>query len=35
MPGLSQEVVVTNIELYGNQVIPRVRQLWAACKPEP
>jgi alkanesulfonate monooxygenase SsuD/methylene tetrahydromethanopterin reductase-like flavin-dependent oxidoreductase (luciferase family) len=35
IPGLSQEVVMTNIELYGNQVIPRVRELWAARKPEP
>lgn len=35
MPGLSQEVVMTNIELYGNQVIPRVRQLWADREPEP
>jgi probable LLM family oxidoreductase len=29
MPGLSQETVMTNVELYGNQVIPRVRELWA------
>ena len=29
MPGLSQDAVMTNIELYGNQVIPRVRGLWA------
>jgi alkanesulfonate monooxygenase SsuD/methylene tetrahydromethanopterin reductase-like flavin-dependent oxidoreductase (luciferase family) len=35
IPGLSQEVVMTNIELYGNQVIPRVRELWAARKPKP
>jgi probable LLM family oxidoreductase len=35
MPGLSQEVVMTNIELYGNQVIPRVRDLWAQHRPEP
>jgi probable LLM family oxidoreductase len=35
MPGLSQEVVMTNIELYGNQVIPRVRELWTARAPEP
>jgi alkanesulfonate monooxygenase SsuD/methylene tetrahydromethanopterin reductase-like flavin-dependent oxidoreductase (luciferase family) len=34
MPGLSQEVVMTNIELYGNQVIPRVRELWADQEPE-
>jgi probable LLM family oxidoreductase len=34
MPGLSQEVVMTNIELYGNQVIPRVRELWAQRGPE-
>jgi probable LLM family oxidoreductase len=35
MPGLSQEVVMTNIELYGNQVIPRVRELWAQRGLEP
>jgi probable LLM family oxidoreductase len=35
MPGLSQEAVMTNIELYGNQVIPRVRALWAGREPEP
>jgi alkanesulfonate monooxygenase SsuD/methylene tetrahydromethanopterin reductase-like flavin-dependent oxidoreductase (luciferase family) len=35
LPGLSQEAVMTNIELYGNQVIPRVRELWAAREPEP
>jgi probable LLM family oxidoreductase len=35
MPGLSQEAVMTNIELYGNQVIPRVRGLWADREPEP
>ena len=29
MPGLSQETVMTNVELYGTQVIPRVRELWA------
>ena len=30
MPGLSQETVMTNIELYGKQVIPRVRELMGA-----
>jgi probable LLM family oxidoreductase len=35
MPGLSQQAVMTNIELYGNQVIPRVRDLWADREPEP
>ncbi|MCW3029714.1 MAG: luciferase [Solirubrobacterales bacterium] len=35
MPGLSQEAVMTNIELYGSQVIPRVRELWADRQPEP
>lgn len=35
MPGLSQEAVLTNVELYGNQVIPRVRDLWADGEPEP
>jgi alkanesulfonate monooxygenase SsuD/methylene tetrahydromethanopterin reductase-like flavin-dependent oxidoreductase (luciferase family) len=34
MPGLSQDAVMTNIELYGNQVIPRVRDLWADRQPE-
>jgi alkanesulfonate monooxygenase SsuD/methylene tetrahydromethanopterin reductase-like flavin-dependent oxidoreductase (luciferase family) len=35
MPGLSQQAVTSNIELYGNQVIPRVRDLWADREPEP
>jgi probable LLM family oxidoreductase len=35
MPGLSQEVVMTNIDLYGNEVIPRVRDLWAQRGQEP
>jgi probable LLM family oxidoreductase len=35
MPGLSPEAVLTNVELYGNQVIPRVRDLWADREPEP
>jgi probable LLM family oxidoreductase len=35
MPGLSQEVVMTNIELYGNRVIPAVRDLWTQSGPEP
>ena len=35
MPGLSQEAVMTHVELYGNQVIPRVRELWAVRGPEP
>ena len=35
LPGLSQEAVLTNVELYGNEVIPRVRVLWADGKPEP
>jgi probable LLM family oxidoreductase len=35
MPGLSQEAVMTNVELYGSQVIPRVRDLWTARAPEP
>ena len=29
MGGLSQEALMTNIELYGTQVIPRVRELLA------
>jgi hypothetical protein len=28
MPGLTQETLMRNIELYGTQVIPRVRDLW-------
>jgi alkanesulfonate monooxygenase SsuD/methylene tetrahydromethanopterin reductase-like flavin-dependent oxidoreductase (luciferase family) len=35
MPGMSQDAVMTNIELYGNQVIPRVRDLWADRDREP
>ena len=34
MPGMTQEAVMTNVELYGNQVIPRVRELWAEREPE-
>ena len=30
MPGLTQDAVMTNVELYGTKVIPRVRELWAA-----
>jgi probable LLM family oxidoreductase len=30
MPGLTQEALLTNVELYGTQVIPRVRELWRA-----
>ena len=29
MPGLTHEQLMTNIELYGHQVIPRVRELLA------
>jgi probable LLM family oxidoreductase len=29
LPGLSQQAVMTNVELYGTQVIPRVRELLA------
>jgi probable LLM family oxidoreductase len=35
MPGLSQETVMRNVELYGTQVIPRVRQLWNQREPAP
>jgi probable LLM family oxidoreductase len=35
MPGLSQREVMTNVELYGSKVIPRVRELWAAGGREP
>jgi hypothetical protein len=34
MPGMPQDAVMTNVELYGNQVIPRVRDLWADRQPE-
>jgi probable LLM family oxidoreductase len=33
MPGLSQETLMTNVELYGTQVIPRVRALWGDREP--
>jgi probable LLM family oxidoreductase len=33
IPGLSQQAVMSTIELYGSQVIPRVRELWAERKP--
>jgi alkanesulfonate monooxygenase SsuD/methylene tetrahydromethanopterin reductase-like flavin-dependent oxidoreductase (luciferase family) len=33
MPGLTQETVLTNVELYGTAVIPRVRELWAQRAP--
>jgi hypothetical protein len=29
IPGLTQEAVMNNVELYGSKVIPRVRELWA------
>jgi hypothetical protein len=29
MGGLTQESLMTNIELYGTQVVPRVRELMA------
>jgi len=29
MPGLAHDQLMTNIELYGHQVIPRVRELLA------
>jgi alkanesulfonate monooxygenase SsuD/methylene tetrahydromethanopterin reductase-like flavin-dependent oxidoreductase (luciferase family) len=35
MPGLSQKTVMTNVELYGKQVIPRVRDLLGDCAPQP
>jgi len=35
MPGMSQEAVKANVELYGNRVIPRVRELWADREPQP
>jgi alkanesulfonate monooxygenase SsuD/methylene tetrahydromethanopterin reductase-like flavin-dependent oxidoreductase (luciferase family) len=33
MPGLTQEAVTSNVELYGSKVIPRVRELWAGAGP--
>jgi hypothetical protein len=33
MGGLSHEVMMKNIELYGTQVIPRVRELLAQPSP--
>jgi probable LLM family oxidoreductase len=33
MPGLSQPALMTNVELYGTQVIPRVRELLAESTP--
>jgi hypothetical protein len=29
MPGLTHEQVMKTIELYGNEVVPRVRELFA------
>jgi len=29
MGGLSQEALMTNIELYGTEIVPRVRELLA------
>jgi alkanesulfonate monooxygenase SsuD/methylene tetrahydromethanopterin reductase-like flavin-dependent oxidoreductase (luciferase family) len=28
MPGLTQDTLLRNVELYGTRVIPRVRELW-------
>jgi hypothetical protein len=30
MPGLTHDQLMTNVELYGGQVIPRVRELLTA-----
>jgi hypothetical protein len=35
MPGLTHEALMTNIELYGQQVIPRVRELLGSAPPGP
>ena len=39
LPGLSQRSVMANIELYGTEVIPRVRDAWtpsaADTQPDP
>ena len=34
LPGLPQHSVMANIELYGNEVIPRVRDAWTAFVPD-
>ena len=34
LPGLSQRSVMANIELYGNEVIPRVRNAWTPSVPD-
>ena len=33
LPGLTHDQLITNIELYGRQVIPRVRELLAGSGP--
>ena len=33
MPGLTQGTLMRNVELYGTQVIPRVRELWGDSQP--
>jgi probable LLM family oxidoreductase len=33
MPGLTQDTLMRNIELYGTKVIPRVRELWDGAEP--
>jgi len=33
LPGLSQRSVMANIELYGNEVIPQVRDAWTPSVP--
>ena len=33
MPGLTQETLMRNVELYGTRVIPRVRELWGEREP--
>ena len=35
LPGLTQEALMTNIDLYGNQVLPRVREMWADRESAP
>jgi hypothetical protein len=30
MPGMAQQAIMSNIELYGTRVIPRVRELLGA-----
>jgi probable LLM family oxidoreductase len=35
LPGLSQRSLMATIELYGNEVIPRIRDAWTPSVPDP